>query len=212
MTAQPSTVIIFDFDGTLADSMEDLIAEYNRLAPRFRVQPLAREDLAHLRTLGPHAALKAQGVSLWKLPLLVHAMRSALRGHVAGLEPFPGIAPALRELSALGARLAILSTNSTENINGFLARHDLSVFEHVAGGSSMFGKARALQRLISKHRFDPSQTWYVGDEVRDIAAASAAGVRSASVGWGYGARSTLVAHKPDRFVEQPGQLPELLRL
>jgi phosphoglycolate phosphatase len=211
VTLNASTIVIFDFDGTLADSEEAMITEYNRLAPRFRVRPLARETLPQLRTLGPHAALKAQEVALWKLPFLVHAMRSALRSHVAGLEPFPGIAPALRELSAAGARLAILSTNSNHNINRFLARHDLGLFAHVAGGSSMFGKARALQRLIKKQRLDPRQTWYVGDEVRDIAAASAAGVRSAAVAWGYAASSALVARGPDLLLERPEQLRELLR-
>lgn len=209
-TPTSTPIAIFDFDGTLADSLELVINEYNRIAPRFRVKPINRNDLPRLRQLKARAAMNEHDVSFWKLPFLVSAMRSAMHAHVDGLLPYDGIADALRKLAASRVRCSILSTNSSENIARFLDRHDLKLFEHIAGGSSMFGKARALKRLISRAGLDPKQVVYIGDEARDIEAASAAGVRSIAVSWGYADRATLASHTPTYIAETPSDLVRLL--
>lgn len=208
MSARP--IAIFDFDGTIADSLDLVIKEYNRLAPRFRVRPLEAHALPRLRGMKPQAAMKEYGITFWKLPWLVRSMRAAMHTHAEALQPFPEIIPTLRALAQLGCRCSILSTNSNENIARFLARNQLSLFEHVAGGSSMFGKPRALKRLIERARLDATCIYYIGDEVRDVTAASAAGVRSIAVSWGYAAREALIAHRPDHVVDRPEQLVPLL--
>ena len=202
--------MIFDFDGTIADSRDRVLAEYNRIAPRFRVRPIDPEDVPRLRTLSGRAAMKEHGLSFWKLPFLVSAMRAALREHAASLEPHRGMAEALASLAAAGCRLSILSTNSRENIERFLARHELSMFEHVAGGSSMFGKARALARLVDRLELDPARAFYVGDEIRDIEAAATAGLRSIAVTWGYADPAALARHTPTYIAEDPGDLVRLV--
>jgi phosphoglycolate phosphatase len=210
MSSARAPIAIFDFDGTIADSLELVITEYNRLAPRFRVRPLDTQALPRLRAMKPQAAMKEYGISFWKLPWLVRSMRNAMHAHAEALQPFPDIIPTLRALAQLGCRCSILSTNSNENIGRFLARNELSLFEHVAGGSSMFGKPRALKRLIERARLDAARVYYIGDEVRDVSAASAAGVRSIAVSWGYAAREALVAQRPDHVVDRPDQLVPLL--
>lgn len=74
----------------------------------------------------------------------------------------------------------------------------------------MFGKPRALRRLIQRAQLNADAVYYIGDEVRDVTAASEAGVRSIAVSWGYAARDALVAHEPDHVVDRPGQLVSLL--
>lgn len=204
-------IAIFDFDGTIADSLELAIDQYNQVAPRFRVKPIERGSLRRLRTLTPREAMKEHNISFWKLPLLVRAMRKAMHDHVDRVQAIAGVVPALHSLSEAGCRCSILSTNSTANIARFLARHELSMFEHVAGGSSMFGKAAALKRLMRRTGLDARSVFYVGDEVRDVAAAAAAGVRSIAVSWGYADRNALLAEKPDHLVDHPTELVELLR-
>lgn len=105
-------IAIFDFDGTVVDSLELVIAEYNRLAPRFRIRPLEAHALPRLRGMKPHAAMKKYGISFWKLPWLVRRMRAAMHEHTDVLQPFPEIIPTLRELARQGCRCSILSTNS----------------------------------------------------------------------------------------------------
>jgi len=203
-------IAIFDFDGTLADSLELVITEYNRIAPRFRTRLIDREQLPRLRKLKAGPAMKEHNVSFWKLPLLVSSMRSAMHAHVDGLKAYDGIAPALRTLHEAGCRCSILSTNSNQNIARFLARHDLRLFEHIAGGASMFGKARALKRLIARAQFDVRQVVYIGDEARDVEAAARAGVRSIAVSWGYADRGVLAAHSPTHMADRPDDLVRLL--
>lgn len=205
-----SSIAIFDFDGTLADSLDIVIDEYNRIAPRFRVKPVDRQDLPRLRALRGHAALREHNVSFWKLPFLVHSMRKALHERVGDLAPFAGIPDALRALERAGCKCSILSTNSAANIQRFLRANDLQMFEHLSGGASMFGKASALKKLMQKAKLDKHRVYYVGDEVRDIAAAKAAGVRSIAVSWGYARRDALAALSPDHIVDTPTQLVQLL--
>lgn len=205
-----SPIAIFDFDGTLADSLELVINEYNKVAPRFRAKQVDRRELPRLRKLKAGPAMKEHNISFWKLPLLVSVMRSAMHAHVDGLRPYDGIGPALHALSAAGCRCSILSTNSGQNITRFLARHDLKLFEHIAGGSSMFGKARALKRLIARAQFDARDVFYIGDEARDVEAASKAGVRSIAVSWGYADRAVLAAHGPTHVADRPEDLVSLL--
>jgi phosphoglycolate phosphatase len=201
---------IFDFDGTIADSMELALAEYNRLAPRFRTKSVDRNDLARLRTMKARAAMREHGVSFWKLPFLVSSMRAAMHEHVHGLKPIEGVAEVLRALAASGCRCSILSTNSSANIARFLSQHQLELFEHVLGGSSLFGKARALKRLIRRAQLDASRVYYIGDEARDVDAATAAGVRSIAVSWGYADRAALASHSPTHIADQPVDLLRLL--
>jgi len=201
--------LIFDFDGTLADSMEVVIRAYDRVAPFLRVPPLDRAAIPHLRTLGPRAALSAQGIAMWKVPLLVQAVRLAMQRDIDQIAPCEGVVPALRALAGAGCRLRVLSTNARRNIAGFVARHRLDLFDDIEGGVSMFGKARALTKLLRRERLDPRTVYYVGDESRDIAAARAAGVGCIAVGWGAADPGALRALGPDHLVDTPEQLERL---
>lgn len=203
-------VVFFDFDGTIADSLDVTIDTYNKIAPRYRLKPIVREELPRLRTLGARAAMQEHNVTFWKLPLIMGSMRRALSAHVDALEPFAGVPQMLRELSRVPHRLGILSSNSTRNIERFLAQKDLRVFDYVQGGSSMLGKARLLRKLIGAHRLEARDVLYVGDEVRDIEAAHAAGLVSVAVSWGYADRGALERAKPTHLVDEPEQLLSLV--
>lgn len=199
-------ILVFDFDGTIADSLDLAIEQYNRVAPFLRTKRVARGELARLRRLDAKTAMRESGVSLWKVPLLVSAIRLSMRSHVDSVEPCAGIVDAIRGLRREGVRCSILSTNSTRNIERFLDRHDLRVFEHVVGSASMFGKAREIGRLADRAGYDRDRILYVGDEVRDLQAARAAGVRSIAVSWGYADRDALSRHQPGHVIDRPDEL------
>ncbi|MFM2420365.1 MAG: hypothetical protein RL385_5088 [Pseudomonadota bacterium] len=202
---------IFDFDGTLADSVDHVIELYNAAAGWLRVRRVTREDVKHLRTLKPMEAIKAMDVPMWKLPLLVRSVRRGMRKRIRNLDSFPGLDAALAGLREGGVRCYVLSTNSTENIEVFLAHHGLTFFHELEGGSSLFGKAKHLKKFIAKQGLDPARTLYVGDEVRDIHAAREAGLRCVSVTWGYSEREALRAEHPFALVDTPAELLTALK-
>jgi len=197
---------IFDFDGTLADSVDHVIALYNASARFYRVRPVSHDDIRHMRGLKPLDAMRYMDMPMWKLPFIVRSVRKGMRARIAELSPFAGLEPALRGLRDAGVRCYVLSTNSRENIEAFLAQHQLQFFHELAGGSSVFGKAPHVKKLVKREGLDPARTYYVGDEVRDVEAARAAGVRSLSVSWGYSERAALQAEGPDLIVDSPAEL------
>lgn len=208
----PSPAVIFDFDGTIADSREVVLAQYNKMAPRLRVRPVQRSELEQLQRLPPKEALRAYGVAWWKLPLLVFAVRRGLREEVLRIAVCEGVRDVLDALSAKGVRCSVLSTNSTDNIERFAKHHRLPAFSAVRGGVSMFGKARALDRFVREQRLDKDRVVYVGDEVRDVEAASSIGVCCVAVSWGFSHRDALAAKRPWRLVDTASELASAIDL
>jgi len=112
----------------------------------------------------------------------------------------------LEELHGRGHRIGILTSNSETNVLAFIARHRLPYFHFVRTSSKLFGKGRAMRRILKAEGLPPERVLYVGDETRDIEAAKEAGLRMAAVGWGYNALTALSALDPDHLLEHPGEL------
>ena len=77
-----------------------------------------------------------------------------------------------------------------------------SSFFAFACGAAMFGKPRKFRRVLRQAGVDPARAIAIGDEVRDIEAARAAGIACAAVTWGYAAPETLHALGPDLVFER----------
>ena len=71
-------LVIFDFDGPLADSFVESLATYNRVAPRFRLRTVPGDEVASLRRLTVGQLMTTLGVPMWKLPRLMIAVRAFL--------------------------------------------------------------------------------------------------------------------------------------
>jgi phosphoglycolate phosphatase len=205
-----ATVAIFDFDGTIADSMRQMLAAYNSVAPSLDLETITEERANELRTLTPHEAMRAMNVSMWKLPRIMTAVRSAMRGRISEVQPFSGIPEALRELWSRGCKTAVVSSNSESNIRELLVRHDLDHFEVFSCGATMFGKATRLRKLITHPKLTGTRYFYIGDETRDVVAAQEAGLHSISVTWGYATPSTLAAQNPTHLANTPAELVRIL--
>ncbi len=203
-------LVIFDFDGTIADSFAESLSAYNRIAPRLRLRTVAKDEVPALRRLGAGQLMQALGVPMWKLPRLMIAVRAELMDHFDGVRPVPGIDEALRALAAADHRLAIVTSNSQTNVRAFLARHDLDVFTTIAAGASIFGKARRLRRLVRAANGVHLPAAYVGDTPPDIRAARDAAIAAVGVTWGFADRGPLAAEAPDALVDDAALLPATL--
>jgi phosphoglycolate phosphatase len=205
-----ATVAIFDFDGTIADSMREMLAAYNSVAPSLDLETISEERAMTLRTLTPNEAMREMNVSLWKLPRIMTSVRAALHARMVEVQPFPGIADALRELWRRGCKTAIVSSNSEPNIRELLARSGLDHFTVFSCGASMFGKASRLRKLMKHPELSASRFFYVGDETRDVMAAREAGMHSIAVTWGYATVGALQAQHPSHLAHAPADLVSIL--
>jgi phosphoglycolate phosphatase len=204
---------IFDFDGTVADSFEESLLSYNRVAPRLRLRPVRDEEIPSLRKMTAGQLLQALGIPMWKLPRLMIAVRADLHDHFHSVKPIPGVADALDELGRAGCHLAIVTSNSEENVRNFLIRHGIRSFETVVSGASIFGKGTRLKRLLKSARAEDSASVYVGDTVPDIRAAREAGLAAVAVTWGFSDKQPLADEKPDVVAESAQELASaILRL
>lgn len=189
-------LVVFDFDGTLADSAAWMLRNLNVVGQRIGLRPISDEEAQQLRGMGHREMLRQIGLPLWKLPSLATEMRRRLRADLDEVKLFAGAAELLQRLDERGLRLAIVSSNSEENVRhvlGEVAEARIDVFECSA---SLFGKARKLRRAMQRLGIAPEATLCVGDESRDIEAAREVGAASGAVLWGYATAELLTRFEP----------------
>src|SRR6185503_13363237 len=109
---------------------------------------------------------------------------------------FPEIGDVLHRLAASGVQLAVVSSNSRENVEGILGADNARLIAHFACGVSMFGKAAKLRQALRRCSVQPPQAIYIGDEIRDAEAAAEAGMAFGAVTWGQHRAEILRAQKP----------------
>ncbi|MGM0653134.1 MAG: HAD-IA family hydrolase [Bacillota bacterium] len=198
--------LLFDFDGTLADTGHILFKVYDRLTQRHNIEKMTHEELHEMRSLPIRERFKKAGVPFFKLPSLAAEAVQIFGEFIGSAEPFPGIEDLIRSLKDRGYTLAIVSSNTHRNINSFLAAHNLEYFDVIQCSSSLFGKHKIIKRALKEINLKSDQAIYIGDEYRDIAACKKIPIRIISVLWGYDYLSLLQEGKPDYIAEKPGDI------
>lgn len=160
--------------------------------------------------------MQAMAVSLgfgwWRMPSLFFKGRRQMRVSGSKLQPFEGMPELIRQLHTDGHKLYLLSSNNSSSINNFLQAQGLeSYFIEVQGSVGLFNKAPALRRLLRKYDIALEDAVYVGDEMRDSAAAHSIKLRIISVSWGFARRDDLVKLKPTALADTPAELTEILQ-
>lgn len=201
--------LIFDFDGTIANSFEVVEKIFYEVTGH---EPITDEQLvAHLRRQPLLKAAKELHISPTQMPRLLIRGRALMQHRMNQVKAFPGIPQAIRELRNKGHQLFIISSNSQSNVEIFLKEHDLlDCFDRVYGGVGLFNKARVLKKVMRRSKMKAEESFYVGDEVRDVNAAKRAGVRIVSVAWGYNDVAALKEEKPFATAMTPADLLQIL--
>jgi phosphoglycolate phosphatase len=197
-------LVAFDFDGTLADSFPWFLKVLNVAAEKFHFKKVAPHELEALRGLDNRQIIKALGVPMWKLPAIAKEMRAMAAKDKIPL--FAGSAHLLAQLKANGHTLAIVTSNSRENVEAVL-EESKKLIDHWECGASLFGKKSKLKKLLKKAGFHAGQSIYIGDELRDIDAAKESGMAAGAVGWGYALPAALLERKPDLYFSEMSEIP-----
>jgi phosphoglycolate phosphatase len=202
----PSRTLIFDFDGTIADTLSAIIRNINEHAEEFKIRPLDAKDVEDLRGLSNAEIIKKYKIPLVKIPGLLIRSQKELHHRMHEVALFPGIRELVLELKARGVGLGILTSNSEENVRKLLRARGLDVFDFIHSESNLLGKNRALLHLLQKHALNRESVLYVGDEVRDIEACQKISVAIIAVTWGFHRRELLGRHHPTYLVDSADEI------
>jgi HAD superfamily hydrolase (TIGR01549 family) len=204
-------VIVFDFDGTLADTFDAIVRITDGLAREFGYKPASPEDIVHLRNLTSREIIKQSGVSLFKLPFIMRKVKAELNNEIQSVSLVTGMREVLISLKEQGNQLGIITSNSKENVNLFLHKQGLAdTFKFICSGTTLFGKNKIINNFLREEKLAFERVIYVGDETRDIEAAKRSKVKAIAVSWGFNSKEVLAKQNPDFLIDSPSQLIEVV--
>ncbi len=137
---------IFDFDGTLADSLDWFRTSFHDVIARFDLTPVTAEELEQMRGLSAREIMARLNVSMWQLPAIVSDMRKRKLAAASETSLFAGIPAMLSDLQRLGIKTAIVSSDSEASVRQVLGPTTAQITRFDCG-AAVFGKHRKFRRV-----------------------------------------------------------------
>jgi phosphoglycolate phosphatase len=207
----PYRTLIFDFDGTIADTMEEARLIFNLMAPDYGIRQVSVDEIHTLRHLSVKELLDHLQIPKRRVPSLLARGTGLMRGDLSRLAVIDGMAEVLPALREKAHSFGILTSNSTSNVDLFLRNHGLrDLFDFISSTSKITGKAKHLRAIRKTFSLRAEEMLYIGDEIRDVKAAQKAGIPIAAVTWGFNTRESLAEEDPDHLFNEPLELLRLL--
>jgi phosphoglycolate phosphatase len=202
-------VLIFDFDGTIADSGLKVYAIINKILPSFGIKQVEESDIERLRGLSAKEIIKEFNVPIYKIPLIFFKFEEEYQKIAGEFRPISGIPMVLKSLYEKGIKMHIASSSSDEIIKEFIKNNKIDYFDLIKGSNGFLGKKRIIGEILNEGKILPENAIYIGDEIRDIESAKKAGIKVASVTWGFNNKNSLEKYEPDYLLEKPEELFDL---
>ena len=185
------SIILFDFDGTIADTISAGLEIINAHADKYGYKRLDGDINTHFSAL---QLVKLAEVKLWKLPYLIYQLKKKLAEKSDELKVLSESPVLIKKLNKAGYELGILTSNSYKTVTAFLKKYELdSYFSFLRTDVSLFGKKKALaksKKILNK------KIIYIGDELRDIEACRKNEIPIVSIPWGLNSFESLEEHNP----------------
>ncbi|MEM9888050.1 MAG: HAD-IA family hydrolase [Bacteroidota bacterium] len=199
---------IFDFDGTIANTLDLILDIYNeRITREFGCKFFDKSRLEEFRQKRPASFLRTFGVTPLKLPFIIYRVKTLLKQRMQEVQPHEGMRSLLEQLEAQTIEMGIVTSNSESNVNLFLEQHGMQqYFRFIRSSRSLTSKKRSLNKVIAKYQLDRAKILYIGDEIRDIRSSRAAKIRCAAVTWGHQNGKLLATQHPDVLIKHPSEL------
>ncbi|MEK6937051.1 MAG: HAD-IA family hydrolase [Nanoarchaeota archaeon] len=192
--------VIFDFDGTIADTLNAGLPIYNDMAKKHGFKEVRNFD--EVRSITLREFIKRHEISRLKFPFYLKELLKRLHEDINLVKPYKGMENVIKKLNK-NYKLGIVSANSKENILKFLELNDLKYcFDFVYNYPLILGKSKVFKKILKEKNLEKEDIIYVGDEDSDIDAAKKAGIRIISVTWGMKNENMLKKKNPDFIAEK----------
>jgi phosphoglycolate phosphatase len=198
--------LVFDFDGTIADTLAESRSIFNELAPDYGIRQVQEDEIEELRHLSLKEIVSHLGIPKRRVPVIIARGTTMMRKNIDRLQLISGMREALTEMRGLTDNFGILTSNSTSNVDAFLTNHGLrEMFDFISSTSKLTGKARHIRAIRKTFSLKNEELLYIGDELRDVKAAQKAKIPHVAVGWGFNSRESLAAAKPTYLIDHPSE-------
>jgi phosphoglycolate phosphatase len=202
-------LLIFDFDGTLANSFPWVLNILDELAEKFKAKPIDHSRIDEIKNYPPRKILKMHNVPIWKLPAILKFTRSRMVTQGDSIHRFDGIDTLLQSLNDRNIRMALVTTNTCETVRRVLGEDLYNMFQLFEDRVSIFGKPAALKRIAKRSGLEKSEMLAIGDEIRDIDAAKKVSIPFGAVSWGFSTLEAFESRSPEHVFTEVGQILEL---
>ncbi|HLU48681.1 MAG TPA: HAD-IA family hydrolase [Planctomycetota bacterium] len=207
-------LFVFDLDGTLVDSLDDIAASVNRVRRARRLEPLDRDQVRDYVGHGVRRLIERSFGPDLTPEIVAGALEDFLSDYAVNAtvatRPYPGVERALAELHSGGKALAVLTNKPAAIAREILEKLDLARFFFFTGGGDTWPERkphpRGLIEIARQAGVPIGRTVLVGDTAVDVDTARAAGASVAGVTYGF-RPDEIRASRPDIIVDS---LEELL--
>ncbi|MEI6533115.1 MAG: HAD-IA family hydrolase [Candidatus Roizmanbacteria bacterium] len=202
-------LIIFDVDGTLFDIsiyIRELIYDISK---EHSIIPPTEEEIEELRKLSFKEIIKYFKIPWYRLPFVIVNIRKSLHKLRNNMRPVKGMVDAVHSLHSNGFRMAIVTSNTEENIHDTLALFP-DVFDNIVSSVHPFGKDSAIRSLIRSLHIDIDDVIYVGDELRDFEACKKIGLDCICVTWGINSKEAFLRMKAPHIVSNMKEFSKII--
>lgn len=201
------TYIIFDFDGTLADSITVQNKILSELAAKHHYDNISSEDFINRDNLTVRK--KAQMLSF--VAKIQSDFITLYSKNISDIKAFDGVLSMLSSLHEVKYGIAIISSNARENIVSFLKQNNIVAKIPIISSKGFFGKQKAFEEFMKQYQCRAKDILYIGDEIRDIKACNKSGIDIAFVKWGLDANKDITPYDIKFVASSPVELQQFLR-
>ena len=199
--------IIFDFDGTLADTELITLRAVNKYAARFKYKKVRdREKLRHKE--GIEVLTKELGIPMWKLPYIAWKAKQLAKKELREAHLFPEIKKTVDELKK--DYLIIVVTSNHKQLVEYVFKKDNLELENVHS-STFFTKNIRLLWVMKRFRLKKEECIYIGDEIRDVKACKHVGMNMIGVSWGYNSAEALKKAGAEVIADSPKEILDIIK-
>lgn len=211
--------VIFDLDGTLLDTLQDLADAVNAALHRYGYPRRSIEEVRDFVGNGIRQLMVRAlpgGDDNPDFPAVFSAFRESYTAHCFDHTcPYPGIDKLLLSLKAAGCRVAVVSNKADAAVRTLCGRFfpdtvDIAIGERETEGIRKKPAPDTVLEVLRRLDADRTSAVYIGDSDVDIMTASNAGLPCISVTWGFRSREFLAGHGAVRYADSPRELEALL--
>jgi phosphoglycolate phosphatase len=207
MSPNVDPVILFDFDGVIADSFEAYFAVFTGVCAEMGYHRLnSKEAFLRLFEGNPVRRLLKAGFPVFRLKRLARTFAPRIIEAHRHVRAFDGMPEILRDLAAR-CPVYVITSNTSDTIEAFLRRYGIGGLRGILGIDHEASKVKKIKQIMRRH--PGCRSYYIGDTKGDLCEARKAGAVPVAVAWGWHSAAKLMEGRPEHVAESPADLRAL---